>query len=111
MQPATFAPTGSRPSPTHRLDHEADVLVRHTAALGIVLGAASLVRGAGNTIAGKPLALTGRYTAMPAIRSVEVGEWLRAVLTPGGMRRVPETTTVTSSPHSPTTTWSPNSQI
>ena len=70
-----------------RLDHAADVLVRHTAALGIVLGAASLVRGAGNTIAGKPLALTGRYTSMPAIRSVEVGEWLRAVLTPGGMRR------------------------
>ncbi|HEY9313719.1 oxygenase MpaB family protein [Williamsia sp.] len=70
-----------------RLDHAADVLVRHTAALGIVLGAASLVRGAGNTIAGKPLALTGRYTSMPAIRSVEVGEWLRAVLTPSGMRR------------------------
>jgi hypothetical protein len=71
----------------NRLDRAADALVRHTAALGIVLGAASLVRGAGNTIAGKPLALTGRYVSQPAIRSVEVGEWLRNVITPGGMRR------------------------
>lgn len=70
-----------------RLDRAADALIRHTAALGIVLGAASLVRGAGNTIAGKPLAVTGRYVSQPAIRSVEVGEWLRQVLTPGGMRR------------------------
>jgi hypothetical protein len=70
-----------------RLDRAADALIRHTAALGIVLGAASLVRGACNTIAGKPLALTGRYVSQPAIRSVEVGEWLRNVITPGGMRR------------------------
>lgn len=70
-----------------RLDRAADALIRHTAALGIVLGAASLVRGAGNTIAGKPLAVTGRYVSQPAVRSVEVGEWLRQVLTPGGMRR------------------------
>jgi hypothetical protein len=71
----------------NRLDRAVDALIRHTAALGIVLGAASLVRGAGNTIAGKPLALTGRYVSQPAIRSVEVGEWLRNVITPGGMRR------------------------
>lgn len=70
-----------------RLDRAADVLILHTAALGIVLGAASLVRGAGNTIAGKPLALTGRYVTQPAVRSVEVGEWLRKVISPGGMRR------------------------
>ncbi|GAB89266.1 oxygenase MpaB family protein [Gordonia rhizosphera] len=70
-----------------RLDRAADALIRHTAALGIVLGAASLLRGAGNSIAGKPLVLTGRYTTMPAVRSVEVGEWLRHVITPGGMRR------------------------
>lgn len=70
-----------------RLDRAADALVRHNAVMGMVLGAASLVRGAGNTIAGKPLALTGRYVSQPAVRSVEVGEWLRQVLTPGGMRR------------------------
>ncbi|MFW0787743.1 oxygenase MpaB family protein [Gordonia sp. CPCC 206044] len=70
-----------------RLDRAADALVRHTAALGIVLGAASLLRGAGNSIAGKPLVLTGRYATMPAVRSVEVGEWLRHVIAPGGMRR------------------------
>ena len=70
-----------------RLDNAADALVRHTPILGMVLGAASLVRGAGNEIAGKPLALTGRYVSQPAVRSVEVGEWLRHVLTRGGMRR------------------------
>lgn len=70
-----------------RLDRAADALIRHTAAFGIALGAASLLRGAGNNIAGKPLVLTGRYASMPAIRSVEVGEWLRQVITPGGMRR------------------------
>jgi len=70
-----------------RLDHAADALVRHTPLLGMVLGAASLLRGAGNFIAGKPLALTGRYVSRPAVRSVEVGEWLRNVLTRGGMRR------------------------
>ncbi|MEU5842565.1 oxygenase MpaB family protein [Rhodococcus sp. NPDC047139] len=70
-----------------RLDNAADALVRHTPILGMVLGAASLLRGAGNFIAGKPLALTGRYVGQPAVRSVEVGEWLRHVLTRGGMRR------------------------
>ncbi|MEE3851495.1 oxygenase MpaB family protein [Gordonia sp. LSe1-13] len=70
-----------------RLDRAADALIRHTAALGVVLAAASLLRGAGNSIAGKPLVQTGRYASMPAVRSVEVGEWLRHVITPGGMRR------------------------
>ncbi|MCF8572278.1 DUF2236 domain-containing protein [Gordonia sp. HY002] len=69
------------------MDRAADTLVQHTASLGIVLGAASLLRGASNTIAGKPLALTGRYVSQPAVRSVEVGEWLRNVISPGGMRR------------------------
>ena len=69
------------------MDRAADALVQHTATLGIVLGAASLLRGAGNTIAGKPLAQTGRYVSQPAVRSVEVGEWLRKVISPGGMRR------------------------
>jgi hypothetical protein len=70
-----------------RMSRAADALVVNTAPLGIVLGAASLVRGAGNTIAGKPLAVTGRYVSQPAVRSVEVGDWLGQVLTPGGMRR------------------------
>ena len=70
-----------------RLDNAADALVRHTPILGMVLGAASLLRGAGNFVAGKPLALTGRYVGQPAVRSVEVGEWLRHVLARGGMRR------------------------
>jgi hypothetical protein len=70
-----------------RLDRGADALIQNSAVMGMVLGAASLVRGAGNTIAGKPLALTGRYASEPAIRSVEVGEWLRQVISRGGMRR------------------------
>lgn len=70
-----------------RMDRAADALVRHTAAFGIALGAASLLRGAANTVAGKPLAVTGRYVSQPAVRSVEVGEWLRHVISPGGMRR------------------------
>lgn len=70
-----------------RLDRASDALVRHTPILGMVLGAASLLRGAGNEIAGKPLALTGRYVSQPAVRSVEVGEWLRHVLRRDGMRR------------------------
>ncbi|MEE2034955.1 oxygenase MpaB family protein [Rhodococcus chondri] len=70
-----------------RLDNAADALIRHTPVMGMVLGAASLVRGAGNEIAGKPLALTGRYVTQPAVRSVEVGEWLRHVIARGGMRR------------------------
>ncbi|MEO9326405.1 oxygenase MpaB family protein [Gordonia aurantiaca] len=70
-----------------RMARAADALIVNTAPLGIVLGAASLVRGAGNTIAAKPLAVTGRYVSQPAVRSVEVGEWLSQVITPGGMRR------------------------
>ncbi|ATD72451.1 MULTISPECIES: oxygenase MpaB family protein [Gordonia] len=70
-----------------RMARAADALIVNTAPLGIVLGAASLVRGAGNTIAAKPLAITGRYVSQPAMRSVEVGEWLSQVITPGGMRR------------------------
>ncbi|WP_211348952.1 oxygenase MpaB family protein [Nocardioides litoris] len=68
-----------------RLDRAADVLVRHTAPWGLCLGAASLLRGADNAIAAKPLQLTGRYAAEPAVRSIEVGEWLAEVVRPGGM--------------------------
>ncbi|MBM9458299.1 DUF2236 domain-containing protein [Nocardioides sp. zg-536] len=68
-----------------RLDRAADVLVRYTAQWGLVLGAASLLRGADNWIAAKPLLLTGRYGHQPAVRSIEVGSWLSQVVRRGGM--------------------------
>ncbi|TIC88530.1 DUF2236 domain-containing protein [Nocardioides sp. GY 10113] len=68
-----------------RLDRAADVLVRYSAQWGLVLGAASLLAGADNWIAAKPLLLTGRYGHQPAVRSIEVGEWLATVVRPGGM--------------------------
>lgn len=68
-----------------RLDRASDVLVRYTAQWGLVLGAASLLAGADNWIAAKPLLLTGRYGNQPAVRSIEVGEWLSRVVSPGGM--------------------------
>jgi mpaB/rubber oxygenase-like protein len=68
-----------------RLDRASDVLVRYTAQWALVLGAASLLAGADNWIAAKPLLLTGRYGNQPAVRSIEVGEWLSHVVAPGGM--------------------------
>lgn len=68
-----------------RLDRASDVLVRYGAQWGLVLGAASLLAGADNWIAAKPLLLTGRYGSEPAVRSIEVGEWLSRVVAPGGM--------------------------
>lgn len=62
-------------------------LARHHRSFGLVLGAASLLAGAQSTIAGKPLTFTGRYAADAAVRSIEVGSWLLAVTTPGGLRR------------------------
>ncbi len=67
------------------LDRAADVLVRYSAQWGLVLGAASLLAGADNWIAARPLLLTGRYGHQPAVRSIEVGEWLSQVVRPGGM--------------------------
>ena len=43
--------------------------------------------GAQNTVAGKPLTFTGRYAADAAVRSIEVGSWLVAITTPGGLLR------------------------
>jgi hypothetical protein len=34
-----------------------------------------------------PLVMTGRYTSQAAVRSLEVGSWLEAILQPGGLRR------------------------
>ncbi|MFC6152457.1 oxygenase MpaB family protein [Nocardioides yefusunii] len=68
-----------------RLDRAADVLVRYTAQWGLVLGAASLLRGADNRVAAMPLVLTGRYGNEPAVRSIEVGAWLQQITRRGGM--------------------------
>ncbi|MCZ4499957.1 MAG: hypothetical protein JWQ74_2512 [Marmoricola sp.] len=68
-----------------RLDRASDVLVRYSGQWGLVLGAASLLAGADNWIAAQPLLLTGRYGTQPAVRSIEVGEWLSRVVQPGGM--------------------------
>jgi hypothetical protein len=62
-------------------------LARQHRSFGLVLGAASLLAGAQSTIAGKPLTFTGRYAADAAVRSIEVGSWLLAVTTPGGLLR------------------------
>ncbi|HTA36039.1 MAG TPA: oxygenase MpaB family protein [Solirubrobacteraceae bacterium] len=62
-------------------------LARHHRCYGLVLGAASLLAGAQSTVAGKPLTFTGRYATDAAVRSIEVGSWLLAVATPGGLRR------------------------
>lgn len=70
-----------------RCDRAAAHLVRQGREYGLVLGAASLLAGAQNTVAGKPLAFTGRYAGNAAVRSIEVGDWLMAVTTPGGMAR------------------------
>lgn len=70
-----------------RLDRAAGHIVRHMASYGIVLAAASLTSGAMNSTAGLPLVLTGRYSSQAAVRSLEVGAWLEAILTPGGLRR------------------------
>lgn len=70
-----------------RCDRGAGFLVRQGREYGLVLGAASLLAGAQNAVAGKPLTFTGRYAGNAAVRSIEVGDWLAAVTTPGGMRR------------------------
>jgi hypothetical protein len=70
-----------------RCDRAALHLVRHTREYGLVLGAASLVAGAQNSVAGKPLGFTGRYAKNAGARSVEVGFWLSEVTEPGGLER------------------------
>ncbi len=74
------------------LDHDAcdracGHLVRQSSEFGLVLAAASLLAGASNQVAGRPLHFTGRYGSKAAVRSIEVGSWLLAATTPGGLRR------------------------
>jgi hypothetical protein len=70
-----------------RCDRAALSLARQAREYGLVLGAASLVAGAQNSIAARPLAFTGRYAQNAAVRSLEVGAWLNEVTTPGGLDR------------------------
>ncbi|WP_445150596.1 oxygenase MpaB family protein [Baekduia sp. Peel2402] len=86
---ALFAELDAPPSwmDLDRCDRAAGHLARQGREYGLVLGAASLLAGAQNTVAGKPLAFTGRYAKNAAVRSIEVGDWLTAVTTPGGMAR------------------------
>ncbi len=70
-----------------RCDRAAGHLARQNREYAVVLGAASLLAGAQNTVAGKPLTFTGRYASDAATRSIEVGSWLLAVTAPGGLDR------------------------
>ncbi len=86
---ALFAALDERPAwmDAERCNRAAACLARQSREYGLVLGAASLVSGAQNTIAGKPLTFTGRYASNAAVRSIEVGSWLLAVTTQGGLER------------------------
>ncbi len=86
---ALFAELDTRPGwmDPDRCDRAARHLVRQGREYGLVLGAASLLAGAQNSIAGKPLTFTGRYASNAAVRSIEVASWLMAVTTPGGLGR------------------------
>ena len=70
-----------------QLDRAGDHLARNSLQLGLVLAAASLMVGYTNPAAAYPLILTGRLVDNAGMRNLEVGDWLREVTSPGGMRR------------------------
>ncbi len=70
-----------------RIDRDSRHIRRYSRQSGIALGAASLLSGYANSAASLPLALTGRYVANAGARTIEVGTWLQAVTTAGGLRR------------------------
>jgi hypothetical protein len=70
-----------------QLDRAGDHLARYSLQLGLVLAAASLMVGYTNPAAARPLVLTGRLVGNAGVRNLEVGDWLREVTTPGGLRR------------------------
>lgn len=70
-----------------RLDHGSRYLARYNRQSGIVLGASSLLVGYANTIASRPLQMTGRYIENAGARTIEVGVWLREISRPGGLAR------------------------
>jgi hypothetical protein len=86
---ALFAALDDRPAwmDGDRCGRAAECIARQSPQYGVALGAASLVSGAQNTLAGKPLTFTGRYASNAAVRSIEVGSWLLAVTSQGGLER------------------------
>jgi hypothetical protein len=70
-----------------QLDRAGDHIARNSLQLGLVLAAGSLMVGYTNPAAAYPLILTGRLVDHAGMRNLEVGDWLREVTTPGGMRR------------------------
>ena len=62
-------------------------LARYSRETGIALGAASLLAGYANPTASRPLEMTGRYIESAGMRTIEVGTWLRAVSSVGGLER------------------------
>jgi len=70
-----------------QLDRAATHLVRNGLQYGLVLAAAALMIGYTNPAAARPLVLTGRLVHDAGVRNLEVGDWLREVTTPGGLRR------------------------
>ena len=70
-----------------QLDRAGDHVARNSLQLGLVLAAGSLMVGYTNPAAAYPLILTGRLVDHAGMRNLEVGDWLREVTTPGGMRR------------------------
>ena len=70
-----------------QLDRAATHLVRNGLQYGLVLAAAALMVGYTNPAAARPLVLTGRLVHNAGVRNLEVGDWLREVTTPGGLRR------------------------
>jgi len=70
-----------------RIDHGSRYVARYNRQSGIVLGASSLLIGYANTIASRPLEMTGRYIENAGARTIEVGTWLREVSNPGGLER------------------------
>jgi hypothetical protein len=62
-------------------------IARYSRQTGIALGAASLLAGYANPTASRPLEMTGRYIESAGMRTIEVGTWLRAVSSVGGLER------------------------
>lgn len=69
------------------IDRDSEHIGRYTRQSGIVLGAASLVGGYANSVASRPLAMTGRYVESAGARTIEVSSWLVEVSRTGGLER------------------------
>ncbi len=86
---ALFAEIDDRPSwlDPGLLDLASRAYCRHPVAIGVALGAASLVGSYVNGAAVEPLALTRRFTDQGQVRTFETASWLWATARPGGLER------------------------